>query len=222
MIVLKRFVLCALLLAGSNMCIAQEISFRGGYNSSKISFKEGSEVIEGVQQNPGFSLGPIIAFPLYSNLSLETGMIFTSKGFKQTGGDPSGAVNYTFTRNMYYLEVPVLLKASIPVGKTELFGMIGPYVAYALYGNESTAGSGPLFTPMDKTAVKWGNDAYYKLDRLDYGPKFGAGINIKKIQLGIVYGIGLKNFSNNGILKQRNRVLELFIAYKIKSLKREV
>jgi len=41
------------------------------------------------------------------------------------------------------------------------------------------------------------------------------------MQLGIAYGIGLKNFSNNGILKQRNRVLELFIAYKIKSLKRE-
>lgn len=84
MIVLKRVVLCALLLAGSNLCIAQEISFRGGYNSSKISFKEGSEVIEGVKQNPGFSLGPFIAFPLNGKLSLETGMIFTSKGFKQT------------------------------------------------------------------------------------------------------------------------------------------
>ena len=216
MIVLKRVVLCALLLTGSYMCIAQEISIRGGYNSSKINFKEGSKVIEGGQQNPGFNLGPIIAFPLNGKFSVETGILFTSKGYKQTGGDASGAVNYTFIRDMYYLEVPVLLKASFPVGKVKLFGMVGPYVACALFGTDMTKGSGTLFTPMDKTAVKWGNDAYYKLDRLDYGPKFGAGINIKMIQLGVAYGIGLRNFSNNGILKQRNRVLELFIAYKIK------
>ena len=217
--VLKSIVFCTFLLTGSNICSAQEISIRGGFNLSQISFKEGSKVIEGVKLNPGFNLGPVIEFPLNGKLSVETGILFTTKGYKQKGGDVTGDINYTITRNFYYLELPFLMKASFQVGKTELFGMIGPYIAYALFGNEYTTGSGPLFTPQEKTPVKWGNDAYYKLDRLDYGPKFGGGIKLDKIQLGVSYGLGLKNFSNNGILKQKNRVLEIYIAYQIKSLK---
>ena len=96
--------------------------------------------------------------------------------------------------------------------------MVGPYIAYALFGNESMTASVDIFPPEPNSSIKWGSDAYYKLDRLDYGPKFGGGIKIDKFQLGISYGLGLKNFSNNGILKQKNRVLEIYLAYKIKSL----
>jgi len=188
---------------------------------SEISFKEGSKVIEGIKQNPGFNLGPVIEFPLKGKLSVETGLLFTAKGYKKTGGlDLTGDVNYTITNNFYCLEVPVLMKASFPVGKAELFGMVGPYIAYALFGNKSATVSGASFTPDPKLDIKWGSDAYYKLDRLDYGPKFGGGIEFDKLQLGVSYGLGLKNFSNNGILKQKNRVLEIYVAYRIKSLKK--
>lgn len=219
--VFKRLVFCTLLQVVSTICSGQEISILGGYNLSEMSFKEGSRKIEGGQLNPGFNLGPVIAFPLKGRLSLETGLLFTLKGYKQTGGDPTGSVYYTFIRDMYYLEVPVLMKASFPVGKVELFGMIGPYVAYGLYGYDSLRGSGELFVPQEKTAIKWGNDAEYKLDRLDYGPKFGAGIKLNKLQLGVSYGLGIKNFSNNPVLKQKNRVVEFYIACKIISLKRK-
>ena len=218
--VFKRIVFCTLLLAGSTICSGQEISIRGGYNMSRIIFKQESRTIEGVQSNPGFNLGTIIAFPLKGRLSLETGLLFTSKGFQQKGVDPSGTLYYSFKRDMYYLEVPVLMKGSFPVGKVELFGMIGPYVAYGLYGYDHTTGTGEYSSAVEKTSVKWGNDEYYKLDRLDYGPKFGAGININKFQLGVSYGLGLKNYSNISTLKQKNRVVEIYIACKIVSLKR--
>jgi len=218
--VFKRIVFCTLLLKGSSICFGQEISIRGGYNLSKISFKQENRKIEGVQNNPGFNAGPIIAFPLKGRLSLEAGLLFTSKGFQQKGVDPSGTLYYSFRRDMYYLEVPVLMKGSFTVGKVELFGMLGPYVAYGLYGYDHTTGTGEYSSAVEKTSVKWGNDEYYKLDRLDYGPKFGAGININKFQLGVSYGLGLKNYSNISTLKQKNRVVEIYIACKIVSLKR--
>lgn len=218
--VFKRLVFCTLLLAVSTICSGQEISIRGAYNLSEISFKQGSRKIEGVYNNPGFNVGPIIAFPLKGKLSLETGLLFTKKGYQQKGVDPAGTVYYEFIRDAYYLEVPVLMKVSFPVGSIELFGMIGPYVAYGLYGYDCTKGTGMYYNPAGKTSIKWGNDALYKLDRLDYGPKFGAGIKVNKLQLGVSYGLGLENYSNISTLKQRNRVVEFYIACKITSLKR--
>ena len=68
---LKTIIFCLLLLTGTHICSAQELSIRVGFNLSKISFKEGSKVIEGITQNPGFNVGLVIEFLLNGKLSLR-------------------------------------------------------------------------------------------------------------------------------------------------------
>jgi hypothetical protein len=219
--VFKKLTFVTLLLVGSNLCFAQEISIRGGFNLSEFNLKAGDHVIhrEGTKLNPGYHVGPIVEFPIKSIFSFETGILFSLKGYKLSG-DIAGVENYLFKFNMFYSEVPVMLKATYPIGKTKIFGMAGGYAASALWGHIITGGIVNSVEHHDKNKISWGNTEG-KLDRMDYGLKFGVGLKIKDCQFGASYGIGLKDFWNGGTIKNRNRVLEFYMAYKIKSFKQK-
>lgn len=220
--VFKKIIFAALILAGSNMCFAQEISIRGGLNLSQFQFKMGDIVShrEGTKLNPGFNIGPIIDIPLQNIFSVETGILFTSKGHKISGNPFQGVNNYLFQRNTFYLDFPVLLKVSIPIKKTKIFAMAGGFAGGALYGNIIAEGENNSVMERFKNKIEWGSKPN-EYDRFDYGLKAGIGIKIRKYQIGASYELGLKNFSNDMTFELRNRVLEFYIAYQIKELKRK-
>lgn len=216
--IFKKIVFVAtLLIVVSNISSAQELGIRGGFNLSQINFKAGSTVVhkEDTKLNPGFNVGPILEFQLKNLFSIETGILFTSKGFKQSGYSRL-IENYVYKINIFYSEVPVSLKVSYPIGKTEIFGMAGGYAACALYGYYFGSGYVNSVKETSKTDIRWGNSEN-TMKRLDYGLKFGAGLKIRNCQLGASYGLGLKDISNDETFKYRNRVLEFYVAYKIKS-----
>jgi hypothetical protein len=217
----KKIIIAALLFVGNNICSAQEISFRGGFNLSQFQFKIGDIVShrEGTKPNPGFNLGPIIDIPLQNIFSVETGILFTSKGNKISGNPLQGVKNYLFQKNTFYLDFPILLKATIPINKIKVFAMTGGYVGSALYGNSIARGEENLVIKHFKNKIEWGNKPN-EYDRVDYGLKFGAGIKVRKYQIGAFYEIGLKDFSNDMMYELRNRVLEFYIAYQVKEFKK--
>jgi len=131
-----------LLFASSYIGSAQEISIRGGLNLSQFQFKMGDVVShrEGTKLNPGFNVGPIIDIPLQNIFSVETGILFTSKGNKISGNPLQGVNNYLFQKNTFYLDFPILLKSTIPIKKTKIIAMAGGYAATALYGNAIAEG----------------------------------------------------------------------------------
>lgn len=214
--VFKKLTFATLLLVGSNICFAQEISIRGGFNLAGFNIKAGNHIIhrEGTKLNPGYHVGPIIELPIKNIFSFETGILFTLKGYKLSG-DIAGVKDYLYKYNMFYLEVPGMLKATYPIGKTKIFGMAGGYVANALYGHFIAGGVVNSENQHIKTNIRWGNTD--GMDRIDYGLKFGVGLKIRKCQFGASFGLGLKDFGNEGTIKNRNRVLEFYMAYKIKS-----
>ena len=216
--VLKKIVFAALLMVGCKFSFAQEISLRGGFNLSQFQYQLGNEAIhkEGTKLNPGFNIGPIIDFHLKKMFSLETGILFTSKGHKLSGNPLEGVNHYLFQYNIYYLDLPVLLKASIPIKKTKYFVMAGGYIGNALYGNIIAEGEENSVIKRIENNIHWGNKAN-EFDRFDYGLKFATGIKINKFQVGASYEMGLKNFSNDMLLELRNRVLEFYLAYKFKN-----
>jgi hypothetical protein len=187
-----------LLLIGSNICFAQEVSICGGFNLSQINLKVGDLVIhrEDTKLNPGFNVGPIIEFPLKNIFSLETGILFTSKGFKQSGYSPSFG-NYLNKINIFYSEVPVLLKAYYPIGKTKIFGMAGGYAASGLYGYFIRDGNVNSVRQHSKVNIQWGS----RMKRLDYGLKFGVGLKIRDCQFGAAYELGLYDIANDETMK---------------------
>jgi hypothetical protein len=212
---LKKIVLVSLLFIGSNICFAQELSIRGGLNLSKFVTKEGEEVVYyGNTFNPGFNIGPILELPLKNVFSLETGIIFTSKGDKITGEN-----RYLRTENMYYLDIPILLKVTIPVRETKICIMAGGYGGSALFGNRYGEGIYNSVFERGRTNIQWGNKLN-EYNRLDYGLNFGTGFKIQKFQIGALYKHGLNNVRNDAPWKTNNRTIEFYIAYQIKNFKK--
>jgi hypothetical protein len=200
---LKRITLAIILIIGCNFCIAQQISLRGGLNLSQFNEAIDGDVVqkEGQKFNVGFNAGPIIDLYLKNMFSLETGILFSAKGNKLLD------INL-WKESIYYLELPVMLKASKPINKNaDVFAMAGGYVAEALYGNRKGYG-------WNVDIGLGSKDNEY--DRLDYGLKFGAGIKIHRVQLGACFEVGLIDFENHDDIKDRTRVMEFYLAYQLK------
>lgn len=201
----KKITLTIILIIGCWFCYAQQISILGGVNLSQFRQQLNGEFgpKDGQTYSVGFNAGPVIDLYLKNIFSLETGMLFSIKGNKLTGSN-----NNLWEENMYFLELPIMLKASLPINKNaNVFVMAGGYVVEALYDNRKDYGG--------KVDIKL-EDKDYEFDRMDYGPKFGAGFKIKRYQLGACYEIGLKDFWNNNTAAYKNRVLELYMAYQLK------
>ncbi len=208
---------------GIHICSAQEISIRGGFNLSqyRIMYDDLDGPGEGAKLNTGFNVGPMLELPILDIFSLETGILFTSKGHKGIV-DVNGATVKEI-ENLYYLDLPVLFKITFPVKNVGIFAMAGPYIGEAMYGkykNEVTYNS-----ETDKFGrnIFWGGNKQYEYDRFDYGLKFGAGLRYLKLQFGALYEVGYKDFSNQkqppSPVLRNNRVIEIYLSYALLNLK---
>ena len=218
----KKIIFAVLLSVGSYVCSAQEISIRGGFNLSQFQYQREGNVVprDGTKLKPGFNIGPIIDIPLQNIFSVETGILFTSKGHKFSGNPLQGVQNYLFQINTFYLDLPILLKTTIPVKKTKITAMAGGYIGNALYGKVIAEGEENSVLKHFENKIQWGNKSN-EYDRFDYGLKFGAGVKVRKFQLEAFYELGLKDFSNDMVFELRNRVLEVCCSYKITEFKKK-
>lgn len=217
--ILRIILFTTVLLLGINICFAQEISIRGGFNLSQYRQKVENLVVykEGAKFNPGFNFGSILELPITNIFSLETGILFNSKGYKSY--EEFNEVIFRRRENLYYLDIPVLCKVTVPIKKVKVFAMAGPYLGEALYGKFKEEITENAVTDKLKNNVRWG-DKPYEYDRFDYGLKFGAGLRYFKWQFGASYDLGLKNIRNAGqLLEKRNRVIEFYISYALINLK---
>ena len=212
--ILKIILFTTVLFLGFNICFAQEISIRGGFNLSQYSQKAKDFDLykEGTKLNPGFNFGSIIELPITNIFSLETGILFTSKGYKYY--EVFNEVIFRRRENLYYLDIPVLCKVTVPVKKVGMFAMAGPYIGEALFGIHKEETTENSVTDKREETILWG-DKHYEYDRFDYGLIFGAGLRYVKWQVGASYKLGLKNIRNSGPLEIRNRIIELYISYSI-------
>ena len=206
----------------TKICFAQEISIRGGFNLSQFWW-EYEDVVgtpEGTMQNPGFNIGPVLDLHISKVFSVETGILYTSKGYRSSV-ELNGAL-IEGKENLYYLDVPVLFKITVPVKKVGIFVMAGPYIGEALYGKDKNVSTFNSVRDEWEGNIKWGNEPY-EYDRFDYGLKFGAGLQYYKWQIGACYEFGLKNISNMHrppyLVTKNNRVLEFYLSYALINLK---
>ncbi|MBV5312054.1 MAG: PorT family protein [Prolixibacteraceae bacterium] len=216
--VFKKLIFSALFFAGSYSCFAQEISIQGGFNLSQFIYSTDDHVVrkEGTKLKPGFNFGPIVNVPFDDIWSFETGILFTSKGLKLSG-NIMGDEDYLRIKNLCYLELPILIKATIPIKKAKTLAIAGIYAGNALYGFSLAEGTENSVSYRLKDKIQFGNEPN-EYDRLDYGLKFGIGTKIKRYQIRAMYSIGLKNFANDDIFIMRNRVLEFYLQYQLKKL----
>ena len=160
---------------------------------------------------PGFHIGATVEIPIYKVLSLETGLLMSSQGYRSTYTDIFEFEKGKESLFSLYLNIPLAAKVTFSAGHVKIYGAIGPYIGIGLFGKFKW--DFPLDS--DSETVSWGSDPdsdHFK--RLDYGLIGGPGIEIKSLQIGLSYGLGLRNISPEEGVKASNRVLRLSVGYK--------
>ncbi|MBL0340141.1 MAG: PorT family protein [Bacteroidetes bacterium] len=196
---------------------AQKISLHGGINFANmdISGVDEGEFSTQTKSKVGGQMGMRIAFPVYKSLFIETGLTASTKGYKiHESYNFFGYETEVNSRlNAYYLELPLNIKGVLNVGKINIYGAFGPYFAMGIYGNYRTKSTFDGETEVLKGDVSWGTSADDELKRPDGGINFGAGMEYKRLVVGIVYSHGLLNISNVGEIK--NRVFSVTVGCKL-------
>jgi len=212
--VVKKVVFCTLLLGVSFICSAQEISLRGGLNISHMAEKMvGDNFFDDPWLKPGFHFGPTISFTLIKSLTLETGVLYSSKGLRNKG--KSGwdeETTYLEKLNLSYLEVPLNLKVKIFERNLSLYGFAGGYFGYALWGNlykNSDISKDEVF----RARITWEKGSEYPMKRLDYGVNMGFEVTNNRSSIGINYQLGLAKISY--YRSYYNRTLEIYYKYQL-------
>jgi hypothetical protein len=194
-----------------------QIGVKAGLNLSNMLIKDDyGTYSDESKMNPGFHVGATAEFPITEMISIETGLFLSTKGVKMSEKDID--YEYNSKANLFYIDVPLTVKAYINVGGSRIYGAIGPYIGMGISGKTTYEYKETgVPTETDTETISWGSDAENDdLKRLDYGLTAGAGVEINSIQIGVSYGFGLANISSytgDGDIVN-NRVLGISLGYK--------
>ncbi len=212
------FLLISLLSIKAN---AQTFGVTGGLNLSNMLEKDDDDTYsDDYKMNPGFHIAGTVDIPIHHHfstvLSFESGLLFTTKGFRIEED------SIKVKTNLYYIDIPLTVKTSLPLSEgLKIFGAVGPYVGIGLSGKVILDELfGVELIDDNEEAIKWGSDEdsddYLNLKRLDYGLTFGGGVEINALMLGISYDLGLANidtYQEDGYTT-KNRVLKFSVGYR--------
>jgi len=225
---LKSLSLVVLLSAITSAAMAQ-LEVKAGVNLANISTTSNGQVND-ANTLTSFHAGIVGIIPLGTKIvSLQPGVFYTGKGAKTVIGTEGSSTFSKNTFNPQYIEVPVNLVFTFPLGSTSgIFVGAGPYGAVGVAGKNKVEGNlaGVAFNGESK--IKWANDnptttteegsGYGIMRRFDYGLNALAGIEVQKVVLCVGYGYGLaklqsgSNSSSND--ENKNRVLSFSLGYK--------
>lgn len=216
---LFKFLIILFVLCGPLQSFAQNIGVRAGLNMSNMLMKEGQRTYsEDFNTNPGFQIGLVADFPIQGIFSFETGLMLSSKGYRENEEftEMGERYKYNSSLNLMYLEIPLAAKASFDLGGVRVYGNFGPYLGMGISGKYKWDYSYSGESDKGDETVNWGNDPENEeFRRFDYGLTMGAGVEINNLQIGLNYGLGLANVSsyNEDGFKANNRVLGLTVGY---------
>lgn len=196
---------------------SQTIRIIGGFNLSNILIKDNEETYsKDFNMNPGFHIGGTVDFPLSSVLSINTGLFLDSKGFKLKEEEIDVVIKEKL--NLYYLDIPIVLKASNEFDNgMKIFGIAGPYIGIGLFGKVKSKYEFQGNKETSEDEIEWGNDPYEDdFRRFDTGITFGSGIEVKSFLFGISFDLGLFNLvpGSDWNIQVKNRVLRFSVGYR--------
>lgn len=92
-------------IAMSSLTFAQQFGIKAGMNVSSLSSEEG---LENQKSKIGFNAGLFMNAPIAANFSIQPELIYTQYGDKYNANVLGN--NYSFTRNLDYIAVPVMFQ----------------------------------------------------------------------------------------------------------------
>ncbi len=120
------FILAGSLLAGSQAVNGQvwQYGIQAGL-SGAVQSKTG-DLYNNEDIRTGFTAGVFVCYQLQDRIGLQTGLDYSQLGF--SGRQPEGPSAFRLDGQYDYLELPILVRYSLPVkGNTRFFGVAGLY-----------------------------------------------------------------------------------------------
>ena len=225
---MKKFTLCALFAVGAMCAAnAQDkaVSFglRAGLNINTLTYSgdDEGEIRDFYKARPGFHVGAVVDCKVAGNFYIQPSIYITTRGTKLETISPKkpwsdfdyAKFRYSEKINMTYLQIPISASYRFPVGKIVKFDLnVGPYVAIGLGGKLKVEEERTIYhrstneieseeTESEKFRVFGQSTAekdYGDFKRLDAGLRFGAGLHIRKFNIGLAYDLGLANIAYSG------------------------
>jgi hypothetical protein len=132
-------------------------------------------------------------------ISIRPSLRYVTKGFSLTGN------GLTLNEKMSYLEMPLLIKASIPLNHVKPYVVAGPSLGINLSASSEILNGGQVLQSADDGA-SW--------ETIDFGLYFGSGFDFHvadKIDVftGFGYTLGLTNVSKIQGLEGKNNGIQI-------------
>lgn len=189
----KVFVLFLLVVCCLNNITAQRTGLKAGVTLASAQYTVKSTSIS-TSNLAGFHGGLMIELPVSNSVFINTGLFYSQKGMKMSILGVEGKVSID------YLEIPLSLTYKYDLIVAKLFVQLGPYIGLGL--------SGRVDAGQQVQKIEFGSDND-ELKRTDFGINVGGDIEIKFIQLGVNYGLGLVDLENDPEAIMMNGVLSL-------------
>lgn len=144
----------------------------------------------------------------FGNLYLQSGLLFSQKGYKVSESILVGNVDVKTTVNT--LELPVNLGYAYDLGGAKLFGYAGPYFGYAINGKSKGTVSGLGDSNSESEDLVFGSGDG-EMRRFELGWNLGVGVEFNKFQVSAQFGRSFTNLVNSYDVK--NQVFGISVAY---------
>jgi hypothetical protein len=182
--------------------------FIGTTNAQKFGLKVGANVSSFDASDPevsvdaltGFHIGPVLDIDLIGPLGLNTGVLYSQKGYKAKVTFEFLGETITMEENakLNYIDIPVNLSLGFGLSEAaKIFVQAGPNFGIGLNGKAITKVMGMGEEEEDEEDIEFGSEEE-QIKKLNTSIGIGAGVKISKIVLGVNYNIGLSNLSNYG------------------------
>ncbi len=201
---------------------AQQVRFgvKTGMTLADAAIKEvGLTDYDGTRLRVAPHIGGYAEIKLLDFLYVQPNLMLIGKGYKKHSGEDIEKFS------PIYLEMPIYLMVKLPLGDVNVFGGVGPYVAYGITGdwsrthfrvNDSIGNA--LF---DGTTYKiWGDPELKNyLKRVDAGASLTLGVQLNNFSLSTTYDYGMLNIGGVDIPKfhtvyaWHNRTLSFSVGY---------
>jgi hypothetical protein len=177
-----------------------------GLNLASLSGDESGMTLK---SKMGFAAGGFVAFNLSSEFDLQAEILFSQKGATYDFNEQDVVASYHF--NFTYIEIPILLKAYIPLQSAVIRPVLyaGPFLSFK-------AGAKTKYEITAYGESQSGEEDMIGVKSTDFGGIIGAGVEIKagtgKIGLEARYGFSFATLSTEGDTT-KHRVFSLLLGY---------
>jgi len=190
-----------------------QLGVLGGLNIPNLTGGSGNPLSEGWSSRTGEAFGITATLNLGANFALQADALYSSEGGQRDGMQaidgssvnpqvPAGTYFYANFHNqsiLNYAEIPVMLKYSIPVGKSSAFyADFGPYAGFLLNAKQKTSGSSVVYADKAGTQPVTVNPSTGQTIAMPFDADTDITNSIKSVNFGLTGGIGYSQWVGFG------------------------